>query len=206
MHHAMLIAAALIGPSDLKQPLPAESTEQTAEPIASDGLALRQVNARDIRVRLNRIQLRALYTQLIRETARGQRPDPMKSAPRLLDLFHLIPHVERVSQADKTRMRKGLTARLEEMAILLNRQLRRTSAQSQERRTTRQTGKTLAGPAEQRNARELINLIQAAVAPDSWDVNGGKGTIFFYSPLNVLVIRATGDVHREVGDTLDLLR
>ena len=103
-------------------------------------------------------------------------------------------------------MRKGLTARLEEMAILLNRQLRRTSAQSQERRTTRQTGKTLAGPAEQRNARELINLIQAAVAPDSWDVNGGKGTIFFYSPLNVLVIRATGDVHREVGDTLDLLR
>jgi len=56
------------------------------------------------------------------------------------------------------------------------------------------------------NASDLIELIHRTVHPDHWDVNGGPGTIFFYQPLNALVIRANSEVHSGLGVTLDELR
>jgi hypothetical protein len=54
--------------------------------------------------------------------------------------------------------------------------------------------------------RELVELIQRTISPESWDVNGGPGTIMFYPPLRVLVIRASRDVHGEVGGVLGQLQ
>ena len=31
------------------------------------------------------------------------------------------------------------------------------------------------------NADELLNLIQTSVAPDTWEINGGRGSIFYFS-------------------------
>ncbi len=56
------------------------------------------------------------------------------------------------------------------------------------------------------NASDLIELIQRTIHPDHWDVNGGPGTIFFYQPLNALVVRANSEVHSGLGVTLDELR
>jgi len=53
---------------------------------------------------------------------------------------------------------------------------------------------------------ELVELIQTVVAPHSWDVQGGPGTIYYYRPLRVLVIRQTDEVHREVRDAVGQLR
>ena len=53
---------------------------------------------------------------------------------------------------------------------------------------------------------DLVQLIQRTVKPDFWDVNGGPGSIYFYRPLNALVIRATSEVHRDLGGALDGLR
>lgn len=55
-------------------------------------------------------------------------------------------------------------------------------------------------------ARALIELIQNTVSPASWDVNGGQGTIMYYAPLRVLVVRQTGEVHRRIGGVIGGLR
>jgi hypothetical protein len=56
------------------------------------------------------------------------------------------------------------------------------------------------------NAQQLIDLIQATIAPTSWDVNGGLGTIMYFAPKQVLVVRQTGDVHEQVGGAIRGLR
>lgn len=56
------------------------------------------------------------------------------------------------------------------------------------------------------NARQLIELIERTISPDSWEVNGGEGTIFYYSPLQVLVVRNTAEVHEGVGRAAGAIR
>jgi hypothetical protein len=56
------------------------------------------------------------------------------------------------------------------------------------------------------NGQALVDLIENTVAPDSWDVRGGPGTIIYYNPLRALVIRQTGEGHDNIGDVLGGLR
>lgn len=53
---------------------------------------------------------------------------------------------------------------------------------------------------------DLVALIERTIAPSFWDVHGGPGTIIYYAPLRVLVVRATGDIHGDVGGVLGGLR
>lgn len=52
----------------------------------------------------------------------------------------------------------------------------------------------------------LIDLIERTIEPDFWDVNGGPGSMFYYQPLHALVVRATAEVHRELGGAIGGLR
>jgi len=54
--------------------------------------------------------------------------------------------------------------------------------------------------------QDLVELIEATIAPSSWDTNGGAGTIRYFGPLRVLVVRQTSEVHRQLGDVLPQLR
>ncbi len=56
------------------------------------------------------------------------------------------------------------------------------------------------------HAQELIDLIQRTISPQSWDVNGGQGSMFYYRPLMALVVRTTSEVHGDVGGLLQALR
>ncbi len=56
------------------------------------------------------------------------------------------------------------------------------------------------------NAQQLIELIQRTISPDFWDVVGGPGVIFYYPQLQVLVIRATSEIHGQVGGVVGALR
>jgi len=56
------------------------------------------------------------------------------------------------------------------------------------------------------SSQELIDLIQATIAPESWDINGGLGSIRYYRPGRAMVISNTEEVHGEVNDVLDQLR
>lgn len=45
----------------------------------------------------------------------------------------------------------------------------------------------------------LVNLIKTTISPDFWDTNGGPGVIVYYPPLRLLVIRATSQIHYQIG-------
>lgn len=54
--------------------------------------------------------------------------------------------------------------------------------------------------------RVLIELIQNTIAPESWEVNGGRGSIRYYSLYHALLVRQTADVHHQLGGGLEQLR
>jgi hypothetical protein len=45
------------------------------------------------------------------------------------------------------------------------------------------------------NVMSIVQMIQGSVDPQSWQANGGKGTITFYAPSMSLIIRNTAEVH-----------
>ncbi|MHC4181294.1 MAG: hypothetical protein ACYSWU_27675, partial [Planctomycetota bacterium] len=53
------------------------------------------------------------------------------------------------------------------------------------------------------HGQELVDLIQQTIAPQTWDVNGGLGSIYYWRPGRALVIRQTGEVHDQVGGLLE---
>jgi len=56
------------------------------------------------------------------------------------------------------------------------------------------------------SAEELIEIIESSIKPESWETNGGTGVIRYFSIGHGLVIRATADVHGNLGGVLGQLR
>jgi hypothetical protein len=52
---------------------------------------------------------------------------------------------------------------------------------------------------------DLVSLIQTTIAPKSWEVNGGLGTIYYWRGQRYLVVRNTSEVHEQLADLLDQL-
>lgn len=57
-----------------------------------------------------------------------------------------------------------------------------------------------------RNARQLIELIETTIAPASWQSSGGPGTIVYFAPKQLLVVRQRDDVHDQIGQAINRLR
>jgi len=53
---------------------------------------------------------------------------------------------------------------------------------------------------------DLVALIERTINPNFWDTVGGPGSILYYQPLMCLVVRATGEVHEQIGGVLGGLR
>jgi len=68
------------------------------------------------------------------------------------------------------------------------------------------SGAAFGGGAVNDHAQELIDLIQRTISPNFWDVAGGPGSMFYYRPLMALVVRATSEVHDDLGGLLGALR
>lgn len=64
----------------------------------------------------------------------------------------------------------------------------------------------MGGQAVSDHGPELVELIESVIAPSTWEKNGGFGSIFYFAPLQVIVVRSTGDVHGDVGNVLGNLR
>lgn len=56
------------------------------------------------------------------------------------------------------------------------------------------------------DGQALVELIEATINPKFWDVNGGPGSIIYFAPLRCLVVRATDEVHQNVGGVVGALR
>ncbi len=49
---------------------------------------------------------------------------------------------------------------------------------------------------------ELVDLIQKTIAPASWDVMGGRGSIYYWRPGRAIVVRQTDEVHGQLNGML----
>jgi len=49
------------------------------------------------------------------------------------------------------------------------------------------------------NAQQLINLIQSTIEPTYWQANGGPATITFFLPTQSIVVRASAEMHYQLG-------
>jgi hypothetical protein len=56
-----------------------------------------------------------------------------------------------------------------------------------------------AGQGVQDYGPALVNLIKTTISPEFWDISGGPGVIVYYPPLRLLVIRATSEIHYQIG-------
>lgn len=52
----------------------------------------------------------------------------------------------------------------------------------------------------------LVDLITSTISPDSWAINGGASTIYYYAPLQALVVSAPAEVHPQIGGLLGAMR
>lgn len=62
------------------------------------------------------------------------------------------------------------------------------------------------GPEQNDYGEELVELIQTTVAPGSWEIHGGPGTIYYWRPGHALVVSQTQEVHERLADMLDQLQ
>ena len=130
---------------------------------------------------------------VIRQSNREAGHDRPNLVPAAVDIYRRLSASNELAPAERRRLQARLHARLVELRAVLERRVAR------ERHGAHAGGG--AGPAQ-----ELIDLIQSTIAPESWAVNGGKGTILFYQPQNALVVRQTAEAHEQLGSVLQQLR
>ncbi|MFM7108933.1 MAG: hypothetical protein ACKOZU_10110 [Planctomycetaceae bacterium] len=116
---------------------------------------------------------------------------------RLVDLHDRLVADPRFSTSPEVRALRGrVAARLTHLRRRLEQDLA----------TLPRPPRAAPGGGGQADARQLIDLIQATVRPESWDVAGGAGSIRYFDNGHGLVVSATEDVHQELGDLLHKLR
>jgi hypothetical protein len=148
--------------------------------------------------------------EALRRSGRNGDAEPRKIVPVLAALYVEIGRCEAMPKAERRRLQSRLAIRMNVIRGELVRQLESGRAAPQTRPSPRSrpaegTSETqLAGGGS--DAIELVDLIQNTIAPESWQREGGPGTIYIYRPLNALVIRQTGEVHHQIGGLLGALR
>jgi hypothetical protein len=166
--------------------------------------------------------LRSSYRDAMRRAGDRNLPDPYVLVPELVEIYLALERPAGLAHSEAAGMRRAVKLRLETFRdrLMRDRREEEKAVAREARRNTKPRVRTAepaadhadskqslaGGGAIAARAQELIDLIQNTIEPDSWDVNGGGGTIRFFPQLNVLVIRNTGEVHYEVGGALDVLR
>lgn len=159
-------------------------------------------------LRPSAVELRVLYRSVLHSDSPRSSARPEEYVPAMAALYVELGRSNELAGIERVRMRRALKARLEKARDrLLREQLaeRRRPARSVQLRTTAELESVvgLAGPAERAQGQQLVNLIQSVIAPESWEVNGGRGSITYWDAWHVLVVRQTGDVHAQVGGLLN---
>lgn len=166
----------------------------------------------------SRKEIRKAYHRASRLANPGTAWDPFEAAPELLSLYWEVNHPKALSAGERMRKRRALRAKLERVRDRLKYiRVRAKRDLARERRRARLLGKSspregkpasaAGGNGTIANANRLIQLIQSTIAPHTWDVNGGNGRITFLgNPFYVLVVRASGEVHHQIGGILPVLR
>ncbi|MEM9701163.1 MAG: hypothetical protein AAF907_01815 [Planctomycetota bacterium] len=132
------------------------------------------------------------------------------TVPAGVRLLRSVDEVRGLRDDRRRAMRRSLLSKLTETRDDLIRQGMRWERDRRRGRlsaASRRRGDTsLAGGGQLQNARQLINLIQSVIAPETWDVNGGPSTISYFEMYQIMVVRAPQQVQEEIGGLLGGLR
>jgi general secretion pathway protein D len=172
-----LLMAVLVGPGFEGGPQAADN--RAVEHVAESAFATSR-------------EAREAVARALRESSRASGRDAVDATPEVVALYRQIGSSEKVAATERRRLQAQLRTRLSELHDVLHRRVVRASSSKSGGIAT--------------EARQLIDLIQTTIAPETWAVNGGEGTLFFYAPLNVLVVRQTAEVHEQIGGTVGQLR
>jgi len=141
-----------------------------------------------------------------------------RQARELLPLYTQVAGAKAISASERGRLQARLKGRLSRLAELIRRDV---TAQREVDRLQAEVGSQAEtagevrlstksaqsrGGAPQDDGQALVELIQATIAPQSWDVNGGQGTVKYWPAWHVLVVRQTDDVHEQIGGAIHGLR
>jgi len=172
-----VLAAVLVGPGIEAPAQPSAVPNEAVAPFA------------DVR------EARDAVAGALRESNRAAGRNPEETVPAVISVYRRLAGSTGIAASERRRLQGRLRTRLLELHDVLHRRAVRES------RTASSHSGGGAGPAQ-----ELIDLIQTTIAPESWAVNGGKGTMMFYQPQNLLVVRQTAEAHEQLGSTLRQLR
>jgi len=151
-------------------------------------------------------ELRAQFDDLTLRTARVRSIDAEHVAPDLLTLYGALYQENDLPGAELVDLRRRTKSRLETVRDKLRREQRRANSQPLRGGATAFGGGMPLQAGEFQNAQALIALIEETIEPESWETNGGPGSIRYYSPLHLLVVRNSQHVHEQIGGALGDLK
>lgn len=158
-------------------------------------------------------ELRDQFRDLTRRTAKPRELDPAAVVPDLVALYSVLHEPNDLPGRELVDMRQKTRTRLEKVRErLLRDRLKLQESQARDaRKQARQPAAAGAGTvgvgmpglaAELANAQQLIDVITQTIEPHTWQENGGRGSIRYFAPLHVLVVRNTARVHEQIGGAL----
>ncbi|MEW4561722.1 hypothetical protein AB1K70_04305 [Bremerella sp. JC770] len=145
---------------------------------------------------------KAIRTALREEATSGTFDDRSKAIVRICALYAEMMLNEEFAEFEKEKWQAKLGSRLRSVRTDLEKIHAKQPARSLSETKSANGG----GAIDQRGADELIELITTTIDPETWEVHGGKGSIFYYSNFRVLVVRQTQDVHAQLGGILGIGR
>ena len=166
-------------------------------------------------VELNPQQVRDAVHLVLKREATAENADQRAAAIRDLSKLYLgIAKDDELAEKSRLRLKAIVYRRLMSVKGDLEQNIRRHEDDPKADVARFPVGESLAndeqsargGGVVRDHGETLVELIQNVISPDHWDVNGGPGSIVYYAPLKVLVVRASGDVHGHVGGLFDGLR
>lgn len=109
---------------------------------------------------------------------------------RLCALYAELWLNEDLAESQRERLKPKLRARLKRSLADLTREF----GQPGEVPVSHSPGAS-GGGAIADHAAELIELITTTLAPETWEQNGGEGSIYYFNNFRVLVVRQTAEIH-----------
>ena len=112
-------------------------------------------------------EAREAVTRVLRASNRASGRNAGETAASVVATYRQLARSEKLPAAERRLLQGRLLARLSEQQQVLRRREQRAEA-------------SLSGGVAS-DAQQLINLIQTTVAPESWDINGGNGSIYYFA-------------------------
>ncbi len=211
---------------------PNGTTQETTSPAVQPAVATGQ-SAVAATMRTGRELSEAAHAAM-RHWAKATDQEADTAAQELLGIYREIQQDTRMARSQRETLRLTVRARLDQLSTQISKRIAKggtrlrvaaakptAAVKSVAADTSQPRAAVLAGVgvpaagaagggaagqnANADNGQQLVDLIQNTISPKSWDVNGGACSIYYWQQQHAIVVRATGDVHGQISDTIEQL-